>query len=747
MKILSCYIAGFGKFSSREFDFSSDLVVIKEENGWGKTTLADFVRCMFYGQDAGRGKALESNDRAKYLPWNGGAYGGSLTFLYQNKRYRIERSFGKTPAYDTARLYDGNNMQVFDFGDRCERLGESLFGMDADAYRRSVYIPQGEIRTGGLPDDIKNRLLALLNTGGADGNGSALALEKLDAADKALRAKRKPGKGKLDEIDERLAELEQQKSQREYAVLQAQQLRKEVAETEEKIRGCCTRLEQLAKAMEIESRRSELEVKRQVFADAQSAVQAAEQEIATLNAFFLQVDPATVNLDGIRGAVSDFYAQKEKLSQTQARLNDLEVDYQKLVGLKAQKDACGKILDSYDAILEKQSKQKKKRKKKGRLIEQPKRKSNVLILALGLLLAVVGAVLTDTDLWLGLGTLAVGLFGMIFVFFRVLPRREKVKNDVDNSPKIDPEFSKQYDEVYNQLDEVEEQLAAMPQGLEEEYLRLAAERDSGRATLGAREQGIKNFFANFRFTDIYDYRAAVTALEDKIAAHAKARKTLAEQSERAGEFSAENNFVSTGDFGKDMRTLQSEKADCEREQERLLQVRAQAVAAAAEALENGANKEELLAGEEALLEEKRRLEKRHRAILAAKEILIRAKENLAGRYLSPVEKGCRYYLSAFAADGTKSRLCFSAEGTPYYEETGLLREMGYYSVGSRELVDFCIRLAFADAVFQAEKPVLILDDPFVNLDDKKTEIAKKLVKELSKRYQILYLTCKQERQI
>jgi uncharacterized protein YhaN len=83
MKILSAYIAGFGKFANRSFDFSSDLTVIKEDNGWGKTTLADFIRCMLYGQDAGRGKSVENNERAKYAPWNGGAYGGSLTFLYQ----------------------------------------------------------------------------------------------------------------------------------------------------------------------------------------------------------------------------------------------------------------------------------------------------------------------------------------------------------------------------------------------------------------------------------------------------------------------------------------------------------------------------------------------------------------------------------------------------------------------------------------------------------------------------------------
>ena len=138
MKILSCYIAGFGKFSNQSFDFTSDLTVIKEDNGWGKTTLADFLRCMLYGQDAGRNKAIENNDRAKYMPWNNGAYGGSVTFVYQNKKYREERSFGKTPAYDSARVFDGNNMQCFDFGDRAELLGEKLFGVDADSYRRSV---------------------------------------------------------------------------------------------------------------------------------------------------------------------------------------------------------------------------------------------------------------------------------------------------------------------------------------------------------------------------------------------------------------------------------------------------------------------------------------------------------------------------------------------------------------------------------------------------------------------------------
>ena len=48
-------------------------------------------------------------------------------------------------------------------------------------------------------------------------------------------------------------------------------------------------------------------------------------------------------------------------------------------------------------------------------------------------------------------------------------------------------------------------------------------------------------------------------------------------------------------------------------------------------------------------------------------------------------------------------------------------------------------------VFASDNPVVILDDPFVNLDDEHTEQALKLLKELSQNRQILYLTCSSSR--
>lgn len=748
MRILYCYIAGFGKFADKTFDFSVNPVVIKQDNGWGKTTLADFIRCMFYGHDAGRGKALENNERAKYAPWRGGSYGGSLTFLYGNKKYRVERSFGKTPAYDTTRIYDGNNMPTFEFGERGEKLGEILFGMDADGYRRSVYIPQGEISADGLPDTMKNRLLSLLNTGGVGGSS---AMEKLDEADRALRSKRRPAHGKLDEIDEKLRVLTERKAQRDYAVLQMENYRKEIARTENELVALQRRLQSVTQAIDSESRKNELAVKKRAFDDAQVAVLSAEREIASLNVFFSGVDPTTVNLDGISAAVSEYYEEKAKSDETERKLARLQGEHQRFLTLNARKESCEKTLDGYDEIFDKKSGKRgagTRRTPKYKTVIPPKRKSNKWILTLGVLSAVAGALLFDGIRPLAIILLSLGLLGMAFVFLRVVPKTKKIASaEPPKDDGVDPALQEKYNEIATELDAVQAQLNELPPDLEKEYSSLTEYKEKCEKTQSARAQGIEKFLRNFKFDEIYDYRAAVATLRENAQRYARATENLSAQKARMQTLSDEwtpnaeesRNALS----GLDMSALQAQKSAAEAERERLSRTRATAVAQL-ETLQNQTDASDLDAEEAALLEERTRLEKRRRAVLAAKEILLRAKQNLAGRYLDPVEKGCRYYLRYFDPSATPT-LRLNADGVPSYEEGGMTREIGYYSEGERGLVGLCTRFAFADAVFQKETPALILDDPFVDLDDKKTEAAKKLVKELAKKYQIVYLTCKSER--
>ena len=76
MKLVSLYIENFGGLSRYALDFSGELTVLQEPNGFGKTTLAEFIRAMFYGFPR-KTKTLDKSKRQKYLPWNGGKCGGS----------------------------------------------------------------------------------------------------------------------------------------------------------------------------------------------------------------------------------------------------------------------------------------------------------------------------------------------------------------------------------------------------------------------------------------------------------------------------------------------------------------------------------------------------------------------------------------------------------------------------------------------------------------------------------------------
>jgi uncharacterized protein YhaN len=58
-----------------------------------------------------------------------------------------------------------------------------------------------------------------------------------------------------------------------------------------------------------------------------------------------------------------------------------------------------------------------------------------------------------------------------------------------------------------------------------------------------------------------------------------------------------------------------------------------------------------------------------------------------------------------------------------------------------------MRLALIDCLYPDEKPFVVLDDPFVNYDDEKMDLCKKLIKEVSKKYQVVYFTCHESRKI
>ena len=65
----------------------------------------------------------------------------------------------------------------------------------------------------------------------------------------------------------------------------------------------------------------------------------------------------------------------------------------------------------------------------------------------------------------------------------------------------------------------------------------------------------------------------------------------------------------------------------------------------------------------------------------------------------------------------------------------------------RDSYALAMRFSLIDALYEKEAPFIILDDPFLALDDSKVERAKQMLKSIAKHRQILYFTCAKSRMI
>ena len=106
MKLIECNIAGFGTFNDFKLSFDEGLNVILQPNGWGKTTVAAYIKAMLYGFDRKKTRDVSENERLRYKPWTGTRYGGTLDFEFGGREYRIVRSFGATARADTLKVVD-----------------------------------------------------------------------------------------------------------------------------------------------------------------------------------------------------------------------------------------------------------------------------------------------------------------------------------------------------------------------------------------------------------------------------------------------------------------------------------------------------------------------------------------------------------------------------------------------------------------------------------------------------------------
>ena len=148
---------------------------------------------------------------------------------------------------------------------------------------------------------------------------------------------------------------------------------------------------------------------------------------------------------------------------------------------------------------------------------------------------------------------------------------------------------------------------------------------------------------------------------------------------------------------------------------------------------------------EGLIEKQDEEERKYNYLCKTRELLEKAKQNMASRYTGPVQNSLNKYLHVIMDENDKEGVVIDANMHITAKELGQQREIDRLSQGYQDLIGICLRMAFADAMYPDEKPTLVFDDPFVNFDDEKLEKAKRLLQNLGNRYQIVYFTCHKSR--
>lgn len=322
MRLIECNIVGFGNFRDYRLTFDEGLNVVLQPNGWGKTTVAAFIKAMLYGFERKRVRNLSENERLRYLPWDGGKYGGSLDFELHGETYRVVRQFGKTGAGDSVRVLSVDTGRIVEVP-RGE-VGEWVFGLDANAFQKSAFVGQNGFGFDDSTSGLRSRLNALVNEAD-DVAGLDHALAMIDQRRKYYK-KKTGGGGAIADAGSKVSALVERQNELGRQIAQLGELQRRLAELDDRIAEVSGRLDQAQARFEAtQNVEKDLKALVEVRSQLVSQKRAAEEEYTSFCKQHSAI-PDARELETTRKAVDTLAQLKEAVSRAQSEQRQAGAD-------------------------------------------------------------------------------------------------------------------------------------------------------------------------------------------------------------------------------------------------------------------------------------------------------------------------------------------------------------------------------------------------------------------------------------
>ena len=764
MKLIKCHIENFGKLSNFDFNFTFGFNNIKEENGWGKSTFATFIKSMFYGlPNTSQGNDLNKKEREKYYPWQGGNFGGNLEFEINDKKYKIERFFGKKKSDDVFNIIDlSTGEKTSDFS---SNLGEEIFDLDENAFERSAYIPQKILNPDGKVS-ITNKLTNLIQ-GTTEEFDFKIIKDRLNENKKNLHNKNKSGR------------IQQLESKKEDLILQINELKTStlaIKELESKVDFQDQTINQLLK--------EQSEIKTQINDYSKIQEKKANQEYyQKLNENILHIKRSiqekeeSLNYKNITlQKVDDYFTLYNKLIQNKNKLeaknkdnyiiqkhNELE-KYFNNKGIPTD-ERIKEITDDIYHYNELRQLEKNSSEPKTNTLHLNQKRNSFICAILSVVCILVGFIYLKPLMILSIGLFIVGTLFLLFAGFLYLINMINIKTSIKSGfsyeeiksykpqilfleNKIKTFFIDYASNENDFLDAINNLNLKIKEykNIKNQYVTLQEENTVLLKEIEIDEKTINDFLFDFKLNDVKSTSDKLMHLKQIITDLLKENENLKKQEEELALFKKEKNFdldennftnVTINDLQKEEQLKQNEIDKCR-------DLKTTYVSKINKLQDDLAGLNDLESEKEQIEAQLTLLNKKLNAIKNAEKFLKEANDSLSSKFRDPMRNAIVKYLNLIT-DKNFDSLQVDTKFNITIEEFGQEREVEYYSKGYKNTIDLCMRFALIDCLFVKEKPFIILDDPFVNMDDTKIKNAKQFLVELSKQYQIIYFSCHDSR--
>lgn len=664
MKLIRCYVSSFGKLKDFSFDFESDLTTIKENNGWGKSTLATFIKAIFYGLNDSK-RSVAENERLKYKPWNSiERFGGYIEFVWGKNKFKLERFFGSKESEDTVRLFDLDTGKEYT---NTENLGKRIFEIDEDGFLSTTYFSQKDFQ-------IKSNasITAKYNSVCEVDNSELFEKALSSIENKAKTYKSRGDKGLIADARRELFDVNDQIQSANKVSLTVSSL-KDSAELLERQTNELKKLAQKLTDDVASAGKAEADAIRK---ERYLKLQSEKNVLMDKKANFEKV--LNGNLPDLREVNACIECNNE-LSSVVARENDIKNDL---------------------AVVERQSNEKPKERKKLFVL-------SALYCSL-LVLGVIFMILGGTMLYLGIGSVAIWAILEIVSFATCMKKKGNSQSGV----------------VAELINKKRTELC--------EYVEIKSKYT----------EHIDAFIKKYNVEEFTDRQNALLTIKNATENYLEIVKKIAEIDAECLNFdrailSFDSSEISDlSELKKQLSTVQSEYS-----------IKASELAKKRASIKYYddviSSIPELNAKKAELTEKITQYKDDFDLLNLTADYLKKADETLKIKYRKPLQDSLNKYLSYITNTDSKANIDIDFNVT--LEENGMEKIADYYSKGYQNLFEICKRFALADVLFTAEKPFIILDDPFYNLDDEKIKYALELIQKLSEEYQIIYLVCHESR--